>query len=318
MANPNSSYTNIITTTWENRAKTLADNLTLSNVLWAELARKGRVRPFSGGTKIVEPLMHSSGGANSYSGAETLSTGDADMFTAAEFNIKQYVANATITGLEKAQNSGPEQAIDLLESKMQAAEAALNNKLNADAYLDGTGNSSKAIGGLSLIASNDGTGTVGGIVSGTYTFWLSSYYNGDTTSATNVQAELNSLWALCQRGGGQGERPDFGVMGTTFWGFYMASLQALQRFVDSKTAVAGFAATDYLGTNMYLDATCPTATHAYLLNSKYLSLRPHRDFNLKPLPSRASFNQDVENVFLVWYGNLTVSNRARQGCLVGA
>jgi len=318
MANPNTSFTNVTTTTWENRKKELADNLTASNVLWAELGRKGRIRTVSGGTKIEEPLMHGGPTAQAYSGSETLSTSDADMFTMAEFAWKQYAANATMTGLEKAQNSTADRLIDLYESKMAAAEASLINTLNADSYLDGTGSSSKTIGGLKLLVSDDGTGTVGGIVSGTYTFWKNSFYNGDTTTAANVQTQLNTLWASCQRGAGQGERPDVGLMGSTFWGFYMASLQTLQRFVDSKTAALGFQATDYLGTNMYLDNTCPTATHCFMLNTKYLSLRPHKEFNLKALPSRASGNQDVETTYLVWYGNMTVSNRARQGVLVGA
>lgn len=318
MANPNSSFTNIVTTTWENRKKELADNLSLSNVLWAELNRKGRIRPVSGGTKIVEPLMHGGPTAQSYSGAETLSTSDADMFTAAEYAWKQYAASATMTGLEKAQNSGPEQFLDLVESKMMATEASLINTLNADAYLVGTANGGKTLGGLALLVSDDGTGTVGGIVSGTYTFWKNSFYNGDTTTAANVQTQINTLWASCQRGAGQSERPDIGLLGSTFWGFYMASLQTLQRFVDSKTAAMGFQATNYLGTDMYLDNTCPVATSAFLLNTKYLSLRPHRDFNLKALPNRLSGNQDVETTFLVWYGNMTCSNRARQGVLVGA
>lgn len=317
MANPNSSFTNVTALSWADRRKELADNLSNANVIWAEFNRKGRIRPYDGGTKIEEPIMHGGPTAQAYSGSETLNVGDADMFTIAEYEMKQYAAACTLTGREKAQNSGGGKLLDLYESKMTATETSLINTLSADAYLVGTASAGKTLGGLALIASDDGTGTVGGIVSGTYTFWKSSFYNGDPTTAANVQAQLNTLWASCQRGGGQSERPDFGLMGSTFWGFYMASLQTLQRFVDSKTAVAGFAATDYLGTNMYLDSTCPVATSAFLLNSKYLSLRPHKDFNLTPLHRPAPV-QDVETTFLVWYGNLVCSNRARQGVLVGA
>jgi len=126
---------------------------------------------------------------------------------------------------------------------------------------------------------------------------------------------MNTEWAEVQRGG---DVPDCIFMGSTFWGFYMASLQSLQRFVDSKTAALGFAATNFMGANAYLDSTVPTATNCYFVNTKYLSLRPHRDFNMKALPARLSGNQDSENVFLVWYGNVTASNCARQGVIVGA
>jgi len=317
MTAPNSSFTNVTALSWADRRKELADNLRNANVIWAELGRKGRIRSFDGGTKIEVPIVHGGPTAQAYSGAEQLNVADAEMFTIAEYEMKQYAAACTLTGREKAQNSGGGKLLDLYDSKMEATESALINTLSADAYLVGTASGGKTLGGLALIASDDGTGTVGGIVSGSNSFWLSSYYNGDTTSATNVQAQLNALWALCQRGAGQGERPDFGLMGSTFWAFHQASLQALQRFVDSKTAAAGFVATDHLGCNMYLDSTCPTATHAYMLNSKYLALQPHKDFDLVPLHRPAPV-QDVETTFLVWYGNMTCSNRKRQGCLVGA
>ena len=99
----------------------------------------------------------------------------------------------------------------------------------------------------------------------------------------------------------------------------MASLQALARFVDSKTAALGFAATQFMGANCYLDATVPTATNAYFINTKYLSLRPHRSYNMKALPPIMSGNQpDTEVIFLCWKGALTASNCARQGVIVGA
>lgn len=314
MANPNTSYSNIITTTWDARTKTLADNTSNSNVVLAELSRKGRVRPFSGGYKIVEPLMHTGPTATWYSGADTLGTGDTDVISAAEFNIKQLAANCTITGLEKAQNSGGEAHLDLLESKMQAAEASLANALTSGIYSLGTEYDGKTLVGLRLIVANDGTGTVGGIPRASYSFWANNYYT-EQTSASNVQSQLNKEWAEVARGA---DTPDVILMGSTFWGFYMASLQTLQRFVDSKTAALGFPATQFMGANCYLDSTVPTATNCYMLNTKYLSLRPHRDYQFKALPARASINQDAENVFLVWYGALTVSNCARQGVIVGA
>jgi len=317
MATPNSSFTNVTALSWADRKKELADNLALSNVLWAELSRKGRIKPYDGGTKIEVPIMFGGPTAQAYSGAEPLNVADSDMFTIAEFEMKQYAAACTLTGREKAQNSGGGKLLDLYDSKMEATETSLINTLNADAYLVGTASNGKTLGGLKLLVSDDGTGTVGGIVSGTYTWWKNSFYNGDATTTLNVQQELNALWALCQRGAGQSERPDFGLMGSTFWTFYMASLQTLQRFVDSKTAAVGFAATDYLGTNMYLDNTNPVATDCFLLNSKYLALKPHKDFDMVAL-NRPAPVQDVETTFLVWYGNMVVSNRARQGVLIGA
>lgn len=315
MANPNTNYSNIITSTWDSRSKQLADNVTNSNVILAELSRKGRVRPFSGGYKIVEPLIHTGTGAAFYSGAEELSVADADVLTASEWTIKQMAAPVVLTGLEKAQNSGGEQFVDLLEAKMTAAEASMNNLIGAGLYSLGTEYGGKTFVGLRAVVSDNGTGTVGGIAGASYSWWMNNYFSGTTTTAANVQSQLNTEWAEVVRGGDQ---PDVCLMGTTIWGFHMAALQGLQQFVKSETAAAGFQATRHLSMDVYLDSTAPVATTAYLLNTKYLSYRPHRDFTMKALPAVRSANQDAEVVQLVNFAALTCSNRARQGVLVGA
>ena len=56
MAFANASVSDIIATTIESRSGKIADNVTKSNALLARLQQKGRVKPFSGGTKILEEL----------------------------------------------------------------------------------------------------------------------------------------------------------------------------------------------------------------------------------------------------------------------
>jgi hypothetical protein len=315
MANPNSSYTNVITSTWENRSSFLADNITTSNIALAEFKRKGRVRPISGGNKIIEPILHTGATATWYTGGESLSTADTDVLTAAEFTIKEIAAPCTMTGIEMAQNSGSEQFIDLLEAKMQAAEASMANAINTGIWSLGTEFSGKTLVGLRAIVADDGTGTIGGIAQSAHSWWGNNFYNGDTVTAANVREQLNAEYAEVARGG---DTPDICLMGSTFWGFYMSQLQGLQQFVRSDSAVQGFNATKYLTMDCYLDTTCPTATNAYLLNSKFLSFRPHRDFNMKPSPTVRAADADAEVTHLLFKGALTVSNRARQGVIVGA
>lgn len=62
MAAPNSSYTEIITTTLDNYRDTLADNVLGHNPLLARLNKKGNVDPVSGGVKILENLMYAETG----------------------------------------------------------------------------------------------------------------------------------------------------------------------------------------------------------------------------------------------------------------
>ena len=71
MAFANSSITDIIATTIQQRSGDLADNLTNNNALLKKLKARGNVRPFSGGNVILEEIMYndtSTNNANSYSG----------------------------------------------------------------------------------------------------------------------------------------------------------------------------------------------------------------------------------------------------------
>lgn len=71
MAFANSSYTDIIATTIQNRSGELADNVTNNNALLRKVKAKGNVRPFGGGNVIMEEIMYVDSttiNANSYSG----------------------------------------------------------------------------------------------------------------------------------------------------------------------------------------------------------------------------------------------------------
>ncbi len=62
MSLPNSSWSEITTTTLFNRSKTLADNVTKNNALLNRLSRKGNVKEFDGGQAIVQELEYAENG----------------------------------------------------------------------------------------------------------------------------------------------------------------------------------------------------------------------------------------------------------------
>lgn len=71
MAFANSSYSDIITTTIQNRSGELSDNWTNNNALMRKLRAKGNVKPFSGGNVIMQEIGYTDAStinANSYSG----------------------------------------------------------------------------------------------------------------------------------------------------------------------------------------------------------------------------------------------------------
>jgi hypothetical protein len=184
MALPNSSFSDIIATTLQGYSGELADNITNHNALLKQINSKGNKQTATGRT-IVQELEYATNGTTMwYSGAEELDISAQDTFTAAEFNYKQLAGNAVITGLEQIQNSGKEAVHNLLKSRIRNLEKSLTNTMATALYADGTGTASKELGGLQLLVSDAGTGTVGGIISSTETWWKNKIYDFSNNSVT--------------------------------------------------------------------------------------------------------------------------------------
>ncbi|HEY6093434.1 MAG TPA: phage major capsid protein [Gallionellaceae bacterium] len=329
MAFANSSISDIIATTIQNRSGALADNVTANNALLYKLRERGNIKPFSGGNVILQEIMYNdttTTNANSYSGYETINIQQNSPISAAQFAIKQYAAAVTVSGLEMLQNSGKEQIIDLLEGRIQVAEGQLENKINYDLFGDGTGNASKAIDGLEIaIAPATGT-TYGGISRTTWSFWDNVRFDATTdggaaVTAANIQDYMNRVAVQLVRGT---DRPDLLVADNTYYRAYLDSMQAIQRVTDEKMAGAGFTSLKYFGAGGSADvvlgggygSTGISANRMYFINTKYLFFRPHKDRNFVPIGGdRMSVNQDAIIKMIGWAGNLTGSAGGLQGVL---
>lgn len=319
---PSPGLDEIVTTTLRYRSGKLRDNMSKNIALLSRLQDKENIAPVSGGRSIVEELEYAENSTFMYySGDETLNVGSSDVFTSAEYEWKQAAVAVKINGLELLKNSGREKVIDLLEARIKNAEKTMLNNLSTGVYSDGTGTGGKQIGGLQLLVSDAGTGTVGGINSSTYSFWQNAVYdfsaNGVAASALTIQDAMNSLYLSISR---NRDVPDLIVADNTYFGYYWKSLQAIQRVTDDKMASAGFQTLKFMGADVVYDGgfsgTAPSA-HMYFLNTNYIKFRPHRDRNMVPMnPDRFSVNQDAMVKLIGWAGNLTCSNRSLQGVIV--
>lgn len=316
MASPNSSFTDIVTTTLQGYSGEIADNITNHNALLRQLDRKGNKNPATGRSIVQELEYAQNGTVGWYSGAEAFDVSASETFTAAEFSYKQLVGSVTITGLEEIQNSGREAVHNLLKSRIRNLEKSLKNTVATALYADGTGSDGKEIGGLQLLVADTNTNTVGGISGSTYSWWRNYVYdfstNAVTASATTIQDAMNTAWIQVIRGS---DKPDMIMAGSTYWQYYLSSLQTNQRFMDDKGAGAGFTNLMYMGNvPVIYDDQC-NATRMYMLNTDYLFLRPAKGKEFKPLGDRASVNQDAMVMPVVWAGNLTTSNRSLQAVI---
>ena len=344
MAFPNLSE--IVTTTLRNRTGILQDNVSRNNALLARMNKKGRIKTFSGGRTIVQELNYANNTTFTwYSGYQTININPSQVFTAAEYPIRQAALAISISGLEELQNSGEEAIIDLLESRVENGEMTFMNGLSNGIYGDGT--ISGSISGLQLlVAASPATGTVGGIDRSQWAFWRNIVYRaitdgGAAANSANILNYMNSLWVQLVRGR---DFPDLIVADNLMYRNYMQSLQAIQRISSDggapDLAEAGFTSLKYMNSDVVLDGgyqgqvgdPIPFETAAstssiggvpagymYFLNSNYIHFRPHAQRNMVPLdPDRFSVNQDAMVRLLGWAGNMTISNAFLQGVITPA
>ena len=325
MAFANANVSDILATTIQSRTRKIADNVTNNNALLMKLKKQGRIKTFSGGYNILQELSFAENtNAGWYSGYDLLPVGVSDVISAAQYDIKQAAVPVVISGLEQLQNAGREKMIDLMESRLEVAEATMANLITGGLYSDGTAANGKQIDGLNAALPLDPTAApYGGIDGATFAFWKNAVSNQTATDGldpTKIQGFWNGLWASLVRGQ---DRTDLIMTDTTVWNAYVASLQATQRFTNTNSADAGFSTLKFMDADVCLDggiyngnsgSGAPAGT-AFFLNTKYIHYRPHADRNMVPLsPNRRySTNQDAEVQILAWAGNLTTSGRMFQG-----
>ena len=324
MPSPNSTFTEIVTTTLREHKKELVDNISKNNALLNRLTKKGKIEVIDGGYEIAVPLEYAENSTyQRYSGYDTLNVAASDVFSAAKFDWKQAAVHVTASGLELRQNSGKNQLIKLAKSRLLNAMRTAKNNMSTDLYSDGS--ASNQVNGLQALVSDAGTGTVGGIVSGTYTFWknivqsaASPLQGGGaiTPSSTTIESLMLPLWLELTRGD---DAPDLIVSSNDYFTFFETSQTSLKRYNDTQMAEAGLTSLKYKSADVVFDGGSkgggiPTA-HMYFLNTDYIGLTVHRDANWTELTEKMSVNQDAEVIPIIWQGNMTVSNRSLQGVL---
>ena len=319
MASPNSTFTELVTTTFRKHRKDIKDNVSKNNALYRRMMSKGMTRNEDGGLSIVEPLDYA---ANStylrYSGYDVLNVSASDVLSAAEFQWRQVAINVTASGQDLRLNSGESKIISLVKSRIKNAQRTFKNNFSGDIYGDGT--LPNQINGLQALVADAGTGTVGGIDSSTWSFWQSKVQSAAAplqgggaivVSATTMESLMLPLWLALTRGDDQ---PDLIVMDNNYYTFFETSQTSLKRYTDSDSASGGFVSLKYKKADVIFDGGSGIpANHAYFLNTDYINMVQHPDADLTVMDQMQPYNQDAVVIPILWMGNMTISNRSLQG-----
>ena len=326
MAQPNSSYTELLSLTVQELEDELFDNILTKNAFSATLKQNGSVVPKDGGPQIVIPIMFAENGSYArYSGPQFLNTSQNDVFSSFYYDWKQIAIAIQAHGRELMQNSGRSQNRDLIKSRVMNAKATFENEFNIDMLSDGTGSGGLQIGGAQLLIANTPTsGTVGGISRSTYTFARNQFYRATTDggaamSSANIATYMDALDVSIQAYRGKTKTI---LADNATYRFFEAAVHPLQRINDTQGQLAkiGFNTYRYKQAEVVLEPTVSgmPANTMYFIDPEVLELNPHSQRNLVRLPKRDSYNQDAQIEYLAWMGALTCKNFLRLGVLNNA
>jgi len=326
MASPGQSslfnaFTELVSTTYRNHKKDVADNVSKHNALFRRLTSKGRIRVEDGGLSIVTPLDYQ---ANStyqrYSGYDVLNINAVDVLTAAEYPWRQIAVNVAASGLELRTNSGAQRIINFTKAKIKNAQRSMANGMSVDIYSDGT--AANQINGLQAIVADAGAGTVGGINAATWAFWQNLVQSAAapiqgggaiTPGATTIESLMLPTWIKLTRGT---DMPDMIVMSDDYFSFYEQSQTSLKRYAPEDNGQGGMVSMKYKTADVFFDSSGGIpAQHAYFLNTDYLELVVHRDANMTMMDELRSVNQDAVVIPILFQGNLVCSARFLQGVM---
>ena len=321
MPTPSSTFTELVATTWRNHSKDVKDNVSNNNALYKRLAEKGQTRKEDGGLTIAQPLEYNANGTyQRYSGYDILNIQQSDVITAAEYQWRQIALNVVASGLELRTNSGSNAIVKLAKARIKNAMRTFKNNFSYDMYADGS--LPNQINGLQALVADAGTGTVGGIDSGTWSFWQNAVQSAAaplqgggaiTPSATTIESLMLPLWLNQVRGD---DKPDLLVSSNDYFTFYEQSQVSIKRYTDSDTASGGFVSLKYKNADVIFDGGSGIpAAHMYFLNTDYIELVVHRDADLSVQEDMKPYNQDATVIPVLWMGNMVCSNRRLQGVL---
>ena len=309
----NPDFNSLLSTTLQNYQPTLVDNIFKDLVLLNHLNERGRVRVEEGGTQIVEPLMYAvNDTVATYSGYDAIDLTPQEGISAAEYDWKQMAASIAISGIEEAKNRGTEAIIKLLNAKIMQAEMSLKTTLNEQLY--GSASAGTDFNGLGNIVATQNN-TVGGIDASSNTWWNPT--QGTTMGATLALHNMADVYNRASKGS---DVPDLIVTNNSLFEKYESLLTNNVRYQDVSKANSGFQNLMFKQTPVVFDLELATDTSdapMYFLNTKYLKLTGLNGywFTTTDFMNGTVAGVDARYALVLAYGQLTCSNRQRQGYL---
>jgi len=260
-----------------------------------------------GGKKVREFLEYGRANVSTYGNQSSIETSKQDILNAARFSWSGYAASNTIDLDEQVQNSGSAAMVDLVYSKMQNIQKSIRDYMGAGVYVARASSpNSYGFDGLADLFNATTSVAYGSIKEADMALWK---VNVDTVAEAISYKVMQKLFRAASIGQSRDAKPDLVVTTQLLKDGYARTLQVQQRFQDSKLAEAGFQNILHDGVPIVYDDN-QTAGVIDCINTKYLKMRAHKDYNFTtPKWEATHLEPDTLTANVRFMGVMTCSNR---------
>lgn len=332
------NFDSLLSTTWMNYREKLYDNIFNANPIFYWMHENSRKRVEDGGERIVIPLEYAMNSTikSMTSGYDIIDTTPQDTLTSAYYTWKEVAGSTVIANREMAMNSGKNKIIALLESKATNTEMSMSENLNKMLLAFTSGNGGNDLTPIFQYVQKNpaAVSTVGGIAQGSYAWWRNQYLSGAgvTTYAGHLN-QMDNLYNTCSKGGSKNKRkyPDAIFCDQKYYELYAAACRSKGQIMLANEPVGnlGFGGLKFRGATLMWDEYFPdvntttavtnpddyTRTNygAIFVNSEFLEFVVCKGQDFVVGPFIQPENQKVKVSILYLMGELTCSNRRKQG-----
>lgn len=293
MAVPNRTEVldDLYTTTFNNRASKLNDQVLTATPVWAELKRRGSIKLNGTGGRYLEVNLSYAKNETikSLGRGSTISLSDTKFLTVAQYEWAFVAGSIVRYFTDDAKNKSAQAHINLANAKINNLRDSLADKMEEYLFADGTGNGGKDPQGLDLLVNTAGTGTVGNINSTTYTWWQNRTKTATGAASVYLLSDMRNLANTISEGKTR-MLPDIVVTTQTVVELYDDEVLEQKQIVNQSTGDAEFMTTYWKGRPLLWSSQCPSG-YMYMLRSENIGLNIDPDINMmmtswKPIPNQ--------------------------------
>jgi hypothetical protein len=306
-------FSQLVATTYDD----VVNERNKSNDQWSDssflkyLEQVGGLKRIAGGATLQVTLDYRANSAADFLAQDTTTTSTAktEVVTAASYSLIPLVVPVNWTLFDEAANSERNQKVDLAATLVDNALASHDQAI--ESALFATTGGTDGFNTLVDLFTEDGTGTVGTIVSGTETWWKNKFKDYDAAAA--LLADMTTLWNDCAKGSG-GRAPNVIVTAAAPHGVYEGKLVANQRYNDTNTASGGFKVLKFKNADVVWSSGY-TSDSFFMFNSADTKLYVVRSAWRQRRTPVEHINAAMMNMKIFSVAQLATANRSRGGVL---